>query len=283
MFKMKHAAVFTAMLVLLFSPLFSEENSGESEIIYYTKSGDAALDAAMENARTSFKYFWREMSWENRRIVKGHDFSAVKIGFKTDKGGDVPEIEHMWVGDFTYDGTTISGILMNQPEWVSSLKAGDAVSVPFDQLTDWMFTIGGKVYGGYTVQVMRAGMNRKERAGHDEAWGLDFGDPKTVQIFYKSKKRANVTDKECMEQDHPMCINMVESVRKQLSNSKDILKYADESGNSMLHMEALAGNKAIVELLLEFGADKSSKNKHGETPLDLASKMEWSEITSLLQ
>ncbi|NJM88436.1 MAG: DUF2314 domain-containing protein [Hydrococcus sp. RU_2_2] len=34
------------------------------------------METAFINARRSFKIFWREMSWEMRRIIPAHDMNV---------------------------------------------------------------------------------------------------------------------------------------------------------------------------------------------------------------
>ena len=43
--------------------------------------------------------------------------------------------------------------------------------------------MNGRVYGVWTVNLLRSEMDRKERAQHDQAWGLDFGDPVKVEVL----------------------------------------------------------------------------------------------------
>ena len=43
-----------------------------------------------------------------------------------------------------------------------------------------------------------------------------------------------------------------------------------EHGDTALHRAAAFGNKGLVEILLKFGAPRSSKNDDGHTPYDLA-------------
>jgi uncharacterized protein YegJ (DUF2314 family) len=68
-----------------------------SSPIYYFAEAETA--AAAERARASFKYFWRELSWERRRIVPGFDNACVKVAF-ADRGA----VEHMWICDVDFDG-----------------------------------------------------------------------------------------------------------------------------------------------------------------------------------
>lgn len=211
---------------------------------------------AYRAAQTSFRYFWRELSWERRRIVPGLDMTMVKLPFtdgpRTDGNAD---FEHMWIGDVGFDGDTVSGTLLNSPNWLTSVSEGAEVSVPFSHLTDWMMTAEGRAYGGFTVNLMRARMSRSDRAGHDQAWGLDFGDPADIQVeirrsskpkggllaglFGKGSRPEDATAAETFR-DHPMCVNMLPKIEAQLQADANIARSVGEDGWTLLHHEALA-------------------------------------------
>ena len=52
-----------------------------SEQVFMYDGQDPELLQASESARQSFKYFWRELSWERRRIVPALDLAMVKLPF----------------------------------------------------------------------------------------------------------------------------------------------------------------------------------------------------------
>ena len=55
-----------------------------------------------------------------------------------------------------------------------------------------------------------------------------------------------------------------------LQTRPELLKYADEAGNSLLHLAASRGRKQVMEVLLARGADVRAKNRGGLTPLQSA-------------
>lgn len=258
---------------------------------------DPEMQRAYEAARSSFRYFWRELSWERRRIVPGLDMTMVKLPFTDGPRTDgKPEYEHMWIGDIEFDGDSVSGTLLNSPNWLTSVKEGDHVSRPFSQLADWMMTADGRAYGGFTVNLMRSRMGRRERDQHDQAWGLDFGDPAEIQVEIQREPkpktglpaalfgrggRSDAAPK--ASSDHPMCVNMMPKVEEQLRADPSIARTVDDDGWSLLHREVLAGNQGIVKLLIASGADPAARTPNGYTPADLARKIGWSEIASLIQ
>ncbi|MCI2245484.1 MULTISPECIES: DUF2314 domain-containing protein [Xanthomonas] len=257
--------------------------------MYFTGDEDAAMQAAYIAARGTFKFFWRELSWEYRRIVPGLEMAAVKFAFATDAGDpEAPPFEHMWVGDVQFDGETVSGTLLNDPHDIASLQAGAEVTLPFAELEDWMYVIGGKVYGGYTIDAQRREMAADERAEHDAAWGLEFGPPGQVQLV---PSPAQATDDsaaadaaaELSLREHPMSENIAPRIDENLRSHPEAVHARDGQGWTLLQRDALAGNYQPVALLLQHGADPSLRTPQGRTALELAQHMGWPRIVQLLQ
>lgn len=182
------------------------KGSADGEPVFYADGEDEAMLKAFEQARKSFRYFWRELYWERLRIVPALSFACVKVAFSQELNGST-EVEHMWVNDVYFDGERVCGVLVNDPNVLSSVKNGDEVAVPLEQISDWMFAIEGKTYGGFSVQAMRKAMSQSERAEHDEAWGLNFGDPDVVLVAYEQQEHPqNLTE-------HPMSVNTKKKFR----------------------------------------------------------------------
>src|SRR3954464_3104874 len=157
--------------------------------IFEFDGDDPDMKRAHRRARETFRYFWREVAWERRRIIPGLGLAAVKGPFFDGTPEDPGYVEHMWVNDVDFDGRRVRGTLLNQPNEVTSVAMGDKVKVRLKTLSDWMYTIAGEVYGGYTVQLLRSRMGKRERQEHDDAWGLDFGDPDEVPLVPANSPR----------------------------------------------------------------------------------------------
>ena len=274
-----------------------DEVLSESPIFIFD-SQSPVMQQAVENARKQFRYFWREMTWESRRIVKGLGMAAIKAPFSDPprppgllqrcinlfKGGDnsdsdskTPSAEQMWVSDIEFDGDTIQGILLNQPNWVRSVQEGDPVTIRLDEISDWMYVIDDHVYGGYTVQSIRAEMSPQEREAHDDAWGLIFPDPSTVKLMPDDWDALGVGD------EHPMALNMAEKMSEELSEHPEYLQFADDAGWTMLHGMAAGGSVASCRVLLDHGADVNAQTVKGYTPLALADRLGWLSVSELLR
>ena len=250
-----------------------------SEPVFRYKEDEAMLEAALA-AQRSFKYFWRELSWERRRIVPALDMAAIKLPFTDGPRSDGnPESEIMWCGEVDFDGITLTGTLLNSPNWLTSVKQGYSVTSHFSYLNDWMMSSRGKAYGGHTVNLMRSRMSAGQRGAHDKAWGLDFGDPSETRIELKPTASAGGHG---AFSDHPMCVNMLPEIDEQLQSDPGIATVIDEGGWTLLHRESLAGNLGVVKLLVQHGADINAQTPDGRDAATLAQGIGWDEIASFL-
>jgi uncharacterized protein len=252
--------------------------------VYMFDVNDPEMQKAYEDARATFRYFWREIAWERRRIVKGLDLACVKAPFSDDESAvgsqENPDIEQMWLGEIDFDGKFISGRLRNAPNGLQTVKQGDSAHFRLREITDWMYAIGGEVYGAYTVNLMRARMGTRERKDHDGAWGLNFGDPKKIRLVPQKKGWFGKVNVEAEE--HPMSISMAPKLEEQLAQNPSMLHEKDDKGWTILHDEALAGSAPTVAVLLKCGADPSALTTDGATPMQLAKALGWDKVVALL-
>lgn len=247
------------------------------EKIFYVQDEDPNMQEAFQKARSTFKYFWRELSWDFNRVVPALDLAFVKVACHQKKLFKAPVSEYMWISDIDFDGITVKGILDNEPDILTNIKVGDTIEVPLSEICDWMFSIHGKVYGGFTIQVIRTMMNESERAEHDQAWGLDFGDPHKILVAYEQEEHPEYLD------EHPLSAVSKDSLTKFLKEHPENIDAKDSSGYTMLHKQAIAGNKTCVETLLEMGADRNAKTNSGYTAFDFAKKLEWDHFITILK
>lgn len=259
--------------------------------VFLVKDNDPEMEAASKKARETFRYFWRELHWERRRIVPGLGLAAVKAPF-SDPPGQSPRgklsVEQMWVNEIDFDGETISGVLLNSPNWLTTVQQGDEARFRLGEISDWMYEQLGVVCGAYTVNLMRSRMKPQERAEHDGAWGLDFGDPNFIRVVPEQKKpgffQSLFGGKKSEEiGDHPMSVNMVPSLIEELTKDPALVNQADERGWTFLHQESLAGNAPTVKVLLQHGADKKARTNEGKTALQLAQSLKWDHVAALLR
>ncbi|VTU02403.1 ankyrin : Ankyrin repeat protein OS=Rhodopirellula baltica SH28 GN=RBSH_01420 PE=4 SV=1: DUF2314: Ank_2 [Gemmataceae bacterium] len=250
-------------------------SDSQPSTVFNFDGDDPEMLEAYEKARATFRYLWRELTWEYRRIIPALGASAVKAPFSDGppRGKAKPVVEQMWFGDVFFDGRLVSGTLLNTPNKLRSVRAGDRVSRPLSEISDWLFSYGDEPFGGFTVGVMRSRMSPRERQSHDAAWGMKFGDPANVRVL---------PDSQSEDEEHPMSENMGPSLKEHLKKDPTGLLSPDENGWTTLHSMALGGSYAAVKILLEFGADPNAPTGNGMTPLQLARCLGWEKVAALL-
>jgi hypothetical protein len=144
---------------------------------------------------------------------------------------------------------------------------------------------------------MRSRMSPAERNAHDQAWGLDFGDPQAIRTELtrglQSERgllsrllsgRAPTPDPGGQKTfaDHPMCLNMLPKIEGQLQADSSIATATDGRGWTLLHSESLAGNLGVVRLLVRYGAPIGAQTPDGRDAAALARSIGWDELASYL-
>jgi hypothetical protein len=183
---------------------------------------------------------------------------------------------------------------MNSPNGLTSVKKGDHITLSKDHIEDWMYVMEGHVYGGFTIQVLRARMSPAERRAHDGAWGFDFAEPSRVDLVPDWQKReqkgllgrlfAGGTPLPAdPDAEHPMSENMAAGLAAAVGKDRDAFFELGEAGLNGLHSLALGGSTAGVKVLLEAGADPHMTTRNGRTALELATMMGWPRVVELLR
>lgn len=234
---------------------------------------DPQMQEAFAQARSTFRFFWREYAWDRRRIMPALDLACVKAPFSDGERQTVAEgttnVEHLWLSDVDYDGQFVSGVLAHAPYWLKTVKEDDTARFRVNEICDWMYVIGGEAYGAFTVNLLRSRMSERERQEHDAAWGLTFGDPLMVRIVSDQEHQA-------------LSEAAASSLRDQLSKTPSLASATGHNGWTLLHQDASAGSIATVKVLLEAGADPNAVTEQGFTPMQLAEALGWKSVVDLM-
>jgi uncharacterized protein YegJ (DUF2314 family) len=134
------------------NPLRALEAPGRVPVI-----GVAADDPRMLAAVQEARRRWPEFVEAFERRDAGQIFS-VKVPLKEGRA-----TEYMWVSVSALENDTIYGRLDNEPVDVKRLRAGDRVRVPFKELTDWLYTCGETLAGGFSIDVIAKAARRPKR------------------------------------------------------------------------------------------------------------------------
>ncbi|MBW1656631.1 YegJ family protein [Flavobacterium quisquiliarum] len=125
--------------------------------IYSVESQDEEMNAAILKANETLDDF------NSGLINPKAESHALKVKFTNSSG-----TEHMWVGNIVFKDGKYSGILNNEPEYVKEYRSGDQIEVDPSKISDWMYIENGKLFGGYTIKVLRNRMSEEERKQFDE-------------------------------------------------------------------------------------------------------------------
>lgn len=274
--------------------------------VFLSPGDDPKMEAASKKARQTFKFFWREMAWEQRRIIPGLELAAVKASLRDPPevraaNPDGLDVEHMWLLEVDFDGRHVEGTLINTPHSLRTFKEGDRVKIPGKQVGDWMYVCMGEVCGGFTVDLMRSRMKPGERKQHDKAWGHDFGDVGIVPLVptsylgdsapkkkgflsrFKSDPQKPQDYAKVAASEHPMSGNMRTSFEEALQADPGMLAQTDDKGFTFLHQLSLAGSLDGVDVCLKHGADVQETAANGMNAFDLAKCLAWKRVMARLQ
>ncbi len=106
-------------------------------------ASDPELAAAAQEARRRWPEF--AAAFQARR----GEAHSVKAPFVEGE-----HVEHMWIAVEEISDTHVTGTLGNDPQYILSLKEGQRVSVPVEQVEDWLYTQRGEMVGGLSVKVL---------------------------------------------------------------------------------------------------------------------------------
>jgi uncharacterized protein YegJ (DUF2314 family) len=119
---------------------------------------DPEMDRAIQTARETVETFIAALK---APTAKQTDF-CVKKAFK-----DGAQVEHIWLSDTSFNGSTFSGRVDNEPVDVKTVRLGETAIVAKGEISDWFYVDNGKLVGGYTLRVLHARMSPEEKRDND--------------------------------------------------------------------------------------------------------------------
>ena len=129
--------------ILLMLSLLFFTTAGFSEVSDTLVTGGydkQAMSDAIKHARKETDKFIEVMN------KKDADTFAVKAPI-TDHG----RTEHFWLTDVTYSNGMFIGVISNDPGIVTNVEYGQEWKIKKEDISDWMYTRGDKIYGGYNI------------------------------------------------------------------------------------------------------------------------------------
>jgi len=136
---------------------------GDEPIIYSLSDDDKEMNLAIELSNESLDEFDEALKFsENENF-------ALKIRYDLNN-----KSEHIWAVDIEKNGNDYFGIIDNLPNSETSIKLNDKVKIEKDKISDWMFSKNGKLFGGFTIKVLRNRMSELEKKNFDKEFILSI-------------------------------------------------------------------------------------------------------------
>jgi uncharacterized protein YegJ (DUF2314 family) len=119
---------------------------------------DGELVRIAEQARDTLPVFFRRL----QRPRAGDGNFRIKYPLKADSRSGFSR-EQVWLSEIRFQNGRYSGALTNTPYYVSGLSRGDSIIIDIEEITDWMFTRGGKITGGRSIKFLLEQIPEHER------------------------------------------------------------------------------------------------------------------------
>jgi uncharacterized protein YegJ (DUF2314 family) len=140
--------------------------SGQPDV-YHVPADDARMNAAIARARSTVEDFIAAFTNAGARQRS----FAVKVPVI-----DGTRVEHFWMDVESFSNGQFTGRIANEPAEVHNVHLGDRIVVDKERISDWMYVDRGRLVGGYTIRVLRAGMSDAERQAFDESLPFEIAD-----------------------------------------------------------------------------------------------------------
>jgi uncharacterized protein YegJ (DUF2314 family) len=130
-------------------------------------SEDQEMNLIIEEARGSVNQFLEEL---DNPHTAGYGFS-VKYPFDTDPGSRY-EVEHIWLENIQTINEKYSGIVVNDPYYIKTMKYGDTVEFDINSISDWKYIENGYLVGGKSIVYFYNRMSEYEKKNFEKQAGF---------------------------------------------------------------------------------------------------------------
>lgn len=137
-----------AALIILLIGLTSCSSKPETLVEVYDQT---EMNLAINRAKSELPVFLEALE------SKKADSYSVKVPI-TDSNGT----EHFWLTDIVYKDDYFIGKIGNDPGIIANIKFGQEWKVRKDEISDWLYVLGEKIYGGYTIDPLLPSTPKEE-------------------------------------------------------------------------------------------------------------------------
>ncbi len=161
---MKNQIIITILCMMLAVGCSHKNEKSDSDIALVNEK-DVAMNRAIEMAQNSFPSFLQRFA----NPQSGDSNFVVKVKIVDSTG-----VEHLWVSNLVVNDSGFSGIVGNEPEFVTSVQFNGPISFKKADITDWAYTDSNGVrQGSFTVKVLLHRMSSEDAANYRSVFGWD--------------------------------------------------------------------------------------------------------------
>jgi uncharacterized protein YegJ (DUF2314 family) len=136
-----------------------------SDLAVAAPKDDPILEAARRKARDSLTQFTSRL----QEPAPSQSHFSVKVAIKS--GGMV---HYLWLLNIKYLDGRFTGTLGPDARGLDPHHPGEMITVPAEEVFDWMYVDGGKLVGGYSLRALRDQLSGKNREAFEKSMWFSF-------------------------------------------------------------------------------------------------------------
>ncbi|WP_087017323.1 YegJ family protein [Thaumasiovibrio subtropicus] len=125
--------------------VWAVEDKIEDSVVFISEQ-DLAMQAAISQAQATLDNFFAAEA----NPPQGADDFRLKVLMRDAKDN----AEHLWFMPFKEVEGGFTGVLANDPHWLTYLEYGQVYAFTREQITDWGYRLDGEQQGSFTICVL---------------------------------------------------------------------------------------------------------------------------------
>lgn len=133
--------------------------------ISWFEAEDAQMQEAIQKAQETFHEFLSAFEQDSYRILTALEVTLIKYALPATNGINV---EHNFLSEITLDNGVLSGVISNKPIYANEFEEGQRVVIDPLRVSDWLYIIDGKCFGGFTIKLIWSRFSDEEKSQYSD-------------------------------------------------------------------------------------------------------------------
>jgi len=142
----------------------AERNQAES-LAVAVPAIDPMLEAATRQAQKSIGEFTAHL----KEPASGQSDFSIKVAVNDDG-----IVHYLWLQKVSYQDSRFTGVLAGDAQGLKGHHPGEVITVPAEEIFDWMYVERGKLIGGFTLRAIRERLSGKQREAFEKTMWFAF-------------------------------------------------------------------------------------------------------------